>query len=466
MKLKTFRGGIHPPELKGLTENKPLEKCALPNKVIIPLQQHTGSPAEPVVKVGDKVLAGQKICDLTGFISAAHHASISGEVTYIGPAPHPLGRKMVAVEITSDGNIISGLQIINFPNAAVGLRGGAQNNIIGGDRSIGSGSLGQGNLTSGNTFGIGIWDEGTDFNIELEKLPKYCSMGLQHVLTDTHGAVGNDTVQFAVITFLRAGSNDWTVNDPKFTIKNLVLEFDKSLPNRSSPMVLMNVETSLLNETQYIEWMDIFNPPRQEIQVYDPTVRSIVEYDTANKTNLTYGLIFNVWITNSDGLDDIANVTVTYPDGTVIPLKDEGDGWGYHPAGDGEYFNVADINYTITGTFTFKASDDDGNSAQTTAILGEWLKPFDWVRPASQEIVNITETNLTFNSSDTILQNFTINLGNATVKEGFWSVASNSTQAEYDGDTPLLIGEYWWTLSAESEKSNKIQAFTEFEIIK
>ena len=100
---RSFRGGVHPAEHKELTENKPIEKCALPEKVVIPLQQHTGSPAEPLVKVGDKVLMGQKIADPTGFISAAHHASISGEVTQIAAAPHPLGRKVVAVEITSDG---------------------------------------------------------------------------------------------------------------------------------------------------------------------------------------------------------------------------------------------------------------------------------------------------------------------------------------------------------------------------
>jgi electron transport complex protein RnfC len=104
MKARSFRGGVHPAGHKGLTDNKPIEKCALPEKVVIPLQQHTGSPAEPLVEVGDKVLAGQKIADSTGFISAVHHASISGEVTQIGAAPHPLGRKMVAIEITSDGN--------------------------------------------------------------------------------------------------------------------------------------------------------------------------------------------------------------------------------------------------------------------------------------------------------------------------------------------------------------------------
>jgi electron transport complex protein RnfC len=104
MNGRSFRGGVHPQEHKGLTDSKPIEKCALPEKVVIPLQQHTGSPAEPLVEVGDKVKTGQKIADSTGFISAVHHATISGEVTQIGAAPHPLGRTMVAIEITADGN--------------------------------------------------------------------------------------------------------------------------------------------------------------------------------------------------------------------------------------------------------------------------------------------------------------------------------------------------------------------------
>jgi parallel beta-helix repeat protein len=69
------------------------------------------------------------------------------------------------LRITSNGNIIRGLQIINFSNAAVALLGGAQNNIVGGDRSVGAGPLGQGNLLSGNgSFGVGIWDTDTSFN--------------------------------------------------------------------------------------------------------------------------------------------------------------------------------------------------------------------------------------------------------------------------------------------------------------
>jgi hypothetical protein len=69
------------------------------------------------------------------------------------------------LSIHSNNNIIRGLQIVFFSQAGIALSGGAQNNIIGGDRDIGAGPLGQGNLISGNSnFGIGLWDEGTSFN--------------------------------------------------------------------------------------------------------------------------------------------------------------------------------------------------------------------------------------------------------------------------------------------------------------
>lgn len=69
------------------------------------------------------------------------------------------------LQISSDGNTIQGLQIVNFsPGAGIVISGGAQNNMIGGDRSFGSGPLGQGNLTSGNNIGIGLWGDSTSFN--------------------------------------------------------------------------------------------------------------------------------------------------------------------------------------------------------------------------------------------------------------------------------------------------------------
>jgi hypothetical protein len=60
------------------------------------------------------------------------------------------------LEIVSDGNVIRGLQVINFPGPGI-VAVGCHTNTIGGDRSTGSGPIGQGNLISSNgVFGIGM----------------------------------------------------------------------------------------------------------------------------------------------------------------------------------------------------------------------------------------------------------------------------------------------------------------------
>jgi titin len=54
------------------------------------------------------------------------------------------------LRITSGGNRVMGLQILHFPGDGIQVSGNAQWNIIGGDRTTGSGPLGQGNVISGN----------------------------------------------------------------------------------------------------------------------------------------------------------------------------------------------------------------------------------------------------------------------------------------------------------------------------
>jgi hypothetical protein len=61
------------------------------------------------------------------------------------------------LEAVSDGNIIRGFQVSNFPGVGIVLSGVARYNTIGGDRSIGTGPFGQGNLVDGNDMGIGLW---------------------------------------------------------------------------------------------------------------------------------------------------------------------------------------------------------------------------------------------------------------------------------------------------------------------
>ncbi|MGD2205967.1 MAG: right-handed parallel beta-helix repeat-containing protein [Anaerolineae bacterium] len=66
--------------------------------------------------------------------------------------------------ITSNGNTIQGLQIVYFGGDGVVLKDGAQNNTIGGDRSVGAGPCGQGNVISGNNHGVRIEGSGTTSN--------------------------------------------------------------------------------------------------------------------------------------------------------------------------------------------------------------------------------------------------------------------------------------------------------------
>ena len=84
MNLLTFRpGGLHLQGLKEKTANLPIENMPEPSFVVIPLLQHTGLPAKPIVKVSDVVKIGQKIGEAQGDFSVPIHASISGEVVEV-----------------------------------------------------------------------------------------------------------------------------------------------------------------------------------------------------------------------------------------------------------------------------------------------------------------------------------------------------------------------------------------------
>lgn len=103
MRRYTFYGGIHPKEYKSLTEGRAIREIEPPGKVVIPLSQHTGTPARPIVEKGNRVKIGTKIGELTGFISANIHSSVSGEVKKIGLHPHPAGGEMLSLFIENDG---------------------------------------------------------------------------------------------------------------------------------------------------------------------------------------------------------------------------------------------------------------------------------------------------------------------------------------------------------------------------
>ena len=98
-------GGIHPAERKELSNRTPIQPAPLPKRLTLPLNQHIGAPAEPVVAVGERVLKGQLIAAATGFVSVPVHAPTSGTVSFVGPQPYPhvSGMLAPAIVIDSDG---------------------------------------------------------------------------------------------------------------------------------------------------------------------------------------------------------------------------------------------------------------------------------------------------------------------------------------------------------------------------
>lgn len=97
MKLLTFKGGIHPPYNKEYTNEIALRKADAPKVVYIPLQQHIGAPAKPIVEVGDNVKLGQKIGEAQGFVSSNIHSSVSGKVIAIEQHDIPGGKGLCIV---------------------------------------------------------------------------------------------------------------------------------------------------------------------------------------------------------------------------------------------------------------------------------------------------------------------------------------------------------------------------------
>ena len=97
-----FLGNTHVPHFKNTAE-MPAVVMTPPAEVLLPMSQHIGAPATPVVKVGDEVKVGQLIAEASGYVSSPIYSSVSGKVTKIDSYLRPDGRTVPAIRIASDG---------------------------------------------------------------------------------------------------------------------------------------------------------------------------------------------------------------------------------------------------------------------------------------------------------------------------------------------------------------------------
>jgi len=100
-----FHGGLRLRHNKKISCESQVERPAMPATLTVPMLQHSGIAAEPLVKTGDRVLKGQLIGACDARFSGAIHAPTSGEVVAveIHPITHPSGALGTCVIIKPDG---------------------------------------------------------------------------------------------------------------------------------------------------------------------------------------------------------------------------------------------------------------------------------------------------------------------------------------------------------------------------
>lgn len=99
------RWGAHPEGRKHPAADTEVTALPLPRQLILPLAQHIGAPARPLVQAGQHVLRNELLAEAQGAISAPLHAPTSGLILGIADVPvaHASGLTGPAILLEPDG---------------------------------------------------------------------------------------------------------------------------------------------------------------------------------------------------------------------------------------------------------------------------------------------------------------------------------------------------------------------------
>jgi electron transport complex protein RnfC len=85
--LGTLHGGLRLPAHKRESTAQAILEVPIPAQLVLPIEQHVGEPAQPIVGVGDRVLKRQVVAEPDGGMGVPVHASSSGMIVAIESCP-------------------------------------------------------------------------------------------------------------------------------------------------------------------------------------------------------------------------------------------------------------------------------------------------------------------------------------------------------------------------------------------
>ncbi len=95
---KSFARGVHPDTQKN-TAGKPIRRLPYAPRIFLPLAQHIGKPAVPLVRPGEEVVRGQPVARADGFLSVPLHSPVTGRVEAIRLHPSASGAWVESIVI-------------------------------------------------------------------------------------------------------------------------------------------------------------------------------------------------------------------------------------------------------------------------------------------------------------------------------------------------------------------------------
>lgn len=181
-----------------------------------------------------------------------------------------------------------------------------------------------------------------------------------------------------------------------------------------------------------------------EISIYYSGSIMYIIYNLNDPDNLGYHFTAWVDVYSSDGVGDIASVTMITPEGDPVEMYYEGPA---EEPGLSRYYADIDLDGPMLGFYGFAAEDGDGNTAEFEYEISTWIDSIPtYVAPPVGEVFPSSDSlfwEITFDSEAPSFDAYWLGLWDDS--GFFWMIETPDMPIDFSGE-PLEDGDYGWSL--------------------